>query len=83
MEQKYTFRDLEKCLIPFHDWEKHKDNIPIERWNDINEEGGGPIGLGYKEDIGYFIMFSGQGPCLGWMEHEENRKKVYGNDNQV
>lgn len=30
----------------------------------------GPVGFGYTEETGYFILMSGQGPFIFWLEKE-------------
>lgn len=69
---------LEKFLISYSEWVDHKDNLPENVWNlianhiaAIDQWGGGcvePMGLGYKEETGYFLLGSGQGPGVIWME---------------
>ena len=69
---------MEKFLLPSYEWINHKEKLPANIWQMIENHltaidiySGGcvePMGLGYKDDIGYFILFSGQGPGVGWME---------------
>ena len=77
-EGKLNIFYLEKFLLPSYEWINHKEKLPANIWQiienhltDIDLYGGGsvgPMGLGYKDDVGYFILFSGQGPGVGWME---------------
>jgi hypothetical protein len=70
----YTVFELEKCLIPFNDWENHYKYLPDDKFimlRDYNPQDEGPIGLGHHTIVGYFILASGQGPFLVWAEHEE------------
>lgn len=65
--------ELEKHLIDPNDWYDHKDKLDINVWTDlenclIDPMGSGPMGLGYTEETGYYILFSGQGPVVAWME---------------
>ena len=36
------------------------------------------VGIGYNEAAGWFILASGQGPCLCWAEHPDKFEKVFG-----
>lgn len=69
---------LEKRLIPFYEWVNHKDKLPTNIWNMIANHmaaielyGGGsvgPLGLGFDDELGYYMLASGQGPFVVWME---------------
>ncbi len=70
--------ELEHYLLPYERWVEHKDNLPNNIWNlianhiaAIDHWGGGcvePMGLGYREDVGYFLLGAGQGPSVIWMQ---------------
>lgn len=63
--------DLERNgPIPFHEWDLHPNRIPLDIWNIIqeNRKEGYPILIGLREDTGYYVLSSGQGPFVVWME---------------
>jgi len=58
---------LEDDLIPPEKWNLFYNNMPKE----CQEVADAPlecIGIGKNDKLGYFIMGSGQGPCLLWKE---------------
>lgn len=57
---------LEDDLISPEKWESLFDKMPKECQEATKE--GGCIGIGRNEKLGWFIMISGQGPCLVWQE---------------
>lgn len=59
-------RALEACLLPVEEWDEHQSMIPPEQWELLQEPY--PQSLGHHPLTGYFITFSGQGPCIGWIE---------------
>lgn len=67
--------ELEKHLMPRSEW----DSIPLEAHamfrevlNESLEDACkcGGVGVGHTEETGWFILMSGQGPFIAWMEHE-------------
>ena len=70
--------ELEHYMFPYERWVEHKDNLPDNVWNmianhisAIDHWGAGcvePMGLGYREDVGYFLLGAGQGPGVIWVE---------------
>lgn len=61
---------LEKQMIPYEQWfEKIPYHILDMFHDDI--ESGQSIGFAYDEKLGWCMLFAGQGPCIGWCEHEE------------
>ena len=72
---------LEKFLIPYGEWVAHKDKLPENIWNmianhanDMRMYGPGcvePIGLGFVPELGHFLLGSGQGPGVLWMENQQ------------
>ncbi len=78
--EEITF-ELEKHLIPPDKWDKDliskfpenlRDEIEYNiRWSNGEEKDmPHPIGLGFREDIGYFMIGCGQGPFIIWSEKE-------------
>ena len=68
--------ELEEELISPDKWDnKLLDKIPREISDDIkNETTGGPTGIGYREDVGYFVIGCGQGPFIIWLEKDNEGK---------
>lgn len=70
--------ELERHLVPFYEWINHREHLPSNIWNMLEnqftaiENYGpgcvGPMGLGLDKELGYFILGSGQGPFVIWME---------------
>jgi hypothetical protein len=66
--------DLEKHLIPPNKWYYHREKLDPNVLQDLENclidpwSSGGNMGLGYTEDTGYYVLFSGQGPGVAWME---------------
>ena len=74
--------ELEKKMIPFRDWEQHLDKFPPEQQKWIRDciadpYAAGPMGIGYTEETGYYILFCGQGPGVGWMEKDVKIAGIY------
>lgn len=75
----YNVFELEKSLIPSENWNaRYKDMHP--KCQDLVREmeldpfsQGGPIGIGFREDTGWFILCSGQGPFIHWIENDEEK----------
>ncbi len=83
--------ELEQHGIPFEEWCLHKDKLPKGVWallenhmTDMDNYGpiyglgcmGGTL-LGWKEGVGYFIVGSGQGPFMVWMENPQRVSGPY------
>lgn len=73
--------DLERKMIPFEEWNKHIDRFPFEqqewiRSHQKNPHLEGPMGIGFTPETGYYVLFCGQGPGVGWIEKDV---KVCGN----
>lgn len=65
--KKINVFELEKKLIKHDDFSNY--NIPkevLDIYNDSEESG--PTGIGYDDEIGFFILGSGQGPFLIWQQ---------------
>lgn len=72
--------ELESHGIPFKEWSNHKDKLPQKIWGMLEEEiknPSGPIMLAYKEGVGYYILASGQGPGVVWMENPQRVSGPY------
>lgn len=66
-ETKYL--ELETILLPPELWENFYDIMP----NECKEVVDGPpqcLGIGRHKKLGWYIVGSGQGPCLLWSEYE-------------
>lgn len=63
---------LEKHLINYNEWLLHENNIPKEKWDILMDKESGPTGLGYTDETGYYILGTGQGPFVIWMEKEKS-----------
>lgn len=64
---------LEAHLIEPIRWVDHLEHLPSDERSLLEQSlenpfDSGPIGLGYTNKTGYFILFCGQGPCIGWIE---------------
>jgi hypothetical protein len=63
--------ELEQYLIVPDSWDKILHHIPNELHEEIRNDGRGySIGVGYREDTGWFVLACGQGPCIIWMERD-------------
>lgn len=64
---------LEKKLIPPNKWnEVPKQLIEEALKQPLNEASKEvPLGIGYTEETGWYILMSGQGPFIFWMENED------------
>lgn len=61
--------DLEDHLIPPGEWQARYSEMPRECKEVVDgPRDGGPVGIGYKEGKGWFVLCSGQGPFLAWSE---------------
>lgn len=63
--------ELESKLIEPDKWSDFYDIIPeyckkVVDELEVNQE---PIGIGWDESLGWFVMGSGQGPHLIWQEY--------------
>ena len=71
MEQS-TIYELEDELIPSDKWDKELlSHFPEHIQESLSGDKPVMLGLGYREDVGYFCLAAGQGPHLIW-----NEKKV-------
>lgn len=67
---------LEKHMMSSEKWEGHLHHFPDDvrkeleynmRWqNGLEKDMPHPIGIGYREDVGWFCLGSGQGPFIIW-----------------
>lgn len=58
---------MEGNLINYDEWDQHLSKLPEKPRKLLEEDI--PVGLGYHEQTGYFVIASaGQGPCIGWIE---------------
>jgi hypothetical protein len=74
MNIKLNIFDLERNgPIPFEEWHAHSKNLPVGVWNFIlnNIEERFSTMLGYRDDTGYYVLCSGQGPFVMWMEKSQ------------
>lgn len=64
--------ELEDHLIPPAEWKDRYAEMPSEckKYVDHPDQEGVSIGIGYKEDKGWFVLVSGQGPFVEWQEWE-------------
>lgn len=67
--------ELEKHMISPSEWSEKIPSHVIEQLGvktaeEVIEESkrGGPIGFGYTEETGWYILMSGQGPFVFWIE---------------
>ena len=71
--------EMENFLIEPKYWDFHYKKMPQKCQNIVDESKkydpytfaqkmGGPIGIGYKGDIGFFILGTGQGPHVIFQE---------------
>ncbi len=59
---------LERYLISPHDWPDYRDKVPEYILDNVINGPPDCIGFGYCYKLGWFVMGSGQGPCLLWAE---------------
>ena len=62
---------LEKHLFLVDEWDNHE--LPEEA-RIIAEEGSGEgisTAIGWAEDTGFFVLMTGQGPFVAWMENKD------------
>jgi hypothetical protein len=62
--------ELESSLIPPPWSQELIDKFPKEFQQELLDpsQAGGPIGVGFREDVGHFILGCGQGPFIIWIE---------------
>ena len=65
---------LEDDLIHPDIWAELYNQMPLECKEVVDEPPCG-LGIGRNEKLGWFIMGSGQGPCLLWQEKSKQRRK--------
>jgi hypothetical protein len=85
--KKVSVFELERCMVPYEDWFLYKDKLPKGVWTllenhmtDLDNYGMGCVeglGMGYREDVGHFVLGSGQGPCVVWMEKPQPTSGPY------
>lgn len=66
--------ELENFLIP--DFYKNiPEDFPYHAKKLLNDsiKEGIPSAAGYHEKYGYFILMSGQGPMIAWIQYEEGK----------
>lgn len=65
---------LEKHLIPPEEYE----DVPQYVRDQYCDDDGYPVGIAHHPEYGWFILFAGQGPGIGWseMSGEELEKAV-------
>jgi hypothetical protein len=61
---------LEKQMVSPNDWSAKVPQHILDMFRE-DIESGYPIGFAYDKRLGWCMIFSGQGPCIGWCEHEE------------
>ena len=61
--------DWEDGLIPVEKWKDYYDVMPDE-CKKVVDEMDDCIGIGRSPELGWFVAFSGQGPCIAWSEKE-------------
>jgi hypothetical protein len=76
-----TVYELEHKILPEEEW----GNIPQivsdalgEPWEEAAKSV--PLGIGHTEETGWFIVMSGQGPFIFWMEKEDEGTYGHAND---
>lgn len=65
--------DLEDYLIEPDQWNQDqswRQVVPADLLQEL-EGPPQPIGLGRHPDLGWFVMYAGQGPFLAWSEKEK------------
>jgi len=78
-----TVYELERHMIP---WDGNNPpevpQIVIDALGEPLEQAvkSGPIGVGHTEETGWFILMSGQGPFIFWMEKEDEGQYSQAND---
>lgn len=60
--------ELEDHLIPPAEWKDRYEEMPLECKKIVDDDEDIPIGIGYKEGKGWFVLASGQGPFVVWQE---------------
>lgn len=81
-----TVYELERRMIPTEELDNtFQDGVPKciedalgQPWGEFLKEGI-PTGIGHTEETGWFILMSGQGPFIFWIEKED--QGVYRNAN--
>lgn len=69
--------ELERQMISSSEWDKIPQEAH-EMFKEVLHESledackSGPTGVGYTEETGWFILMSGQGPFIFWMENEDH-----------
>jgi hypothetical protein len=61
--------ELEGKMLQTSEWHKVPSHIIDTFHEEI--EAGYPIGFGFDEDLGWFVLMCGQGPFLAWCERED------------
>ena len=69
--------ELEESLIPFEQWEPRLDEMPQE-CRDVVADIEPGVGIGHRDDTGWFVLCSGQGPFLHWMQNKDVAARVIG-----
>ncbi len=59
---------LEDDLIPSDQWKGLYSELPEECKRIVDSDEEQCVGIGKNEKLGWFVMGSGQGPCLLWSE---------------
>ncbi|MGD9156858.1 MAG: hypothetical protein PVG39_00490 [Desulfobacteraceae bacterium] len=68
MRTKETgYLELEKIMLPSELWKHFYDIMPKE-CKEVVDNSEPLIGIGRHKKIGWYIVGSGQGPCLLWSE---------------
>jgi hypothetical protein len=65
--ENLTASALEMQLIPPDKWEEKAPEHVYKMAMEYST--GGPTGLGWNERIGWFMLGTGQGPYIAWMEN--------------
>ena len=66
---------LEDDLISPKKWKELYDEMPPECKRQVDGPNHYPTGIGRNEELGWFVMATGQGPILMWSEKEMKERK--------
>ena len=71
MDTQQFAMDLEKNMLSYDD---PKIPEPVKARAEDPSLAGYPVGIGHRDDVGWFILGTGQGPYVIWLENEDNWK---------
>lgn len=68
--------NLENYLISTKDWNKYLDKLPKYILDNVINKPPECVGFGHHPELGWFVMGSGQGPCLLWVENDKKKDVI-------